>query len=1168
MDFQSFLHHLPTLYSDWATTAVQPRSPQFQVLLGQVPGRTAPAVMQLLNAAIAAMPAQEVYCEIGCGEGATLVGALWQQPDRMAYAVDTSGDKSVLQQLTASLEQTGLQDQVCICSQSISEFFHELQLGDIQDRIGVYFYRGTGDYRSHLLGLLQARPFLAEQALIVVTQAASGMVRQAVWDFLACSPETTLLLDLSTQTGVRSGFWDGLLILGWDRQAPAASDTLPVESDVIEGLETLHLASQQQWLMGLRQQAVQLHMAGKYPDAERLYQQVLMHEPNNAEVWLNLGMLYDLTQEAIEALSCIQQSLRLDPHNPVAHHMHGLVLDKQAQTPAAIAAYQAAIQLQPDYIDALNRLGELYNQAEQWTEAEACYRQSLAVDPQQLGSHIGLGDALVGLHRDDDAITAYRQALTLKPLPLALEKLQSIYETQGQTAKALYAAGRKFYHQGQPEQAVAAFRQFLQLEGQFTQVIDYFFYFFCLRNCGYIQAAIEALEGAARLSQASPAQADPFLQIAPRLVLPYIYDSVEELDAYHQDVVQALDRLEQQYPTQADWAPYQNLSGFEYCLLFHFSYQGYNCRSALAQYGRMLGMYVASKYPYWVQPLVLPPIAENGKIRIGYIAEELDSSSMTRWALGWLKYCDRSQFEIYSYSLKAAEDLASVQFKGLSDHYYQFNSDFHAACRQIRSDQLHILVSLAVGTSIPMAQMGCLRLAPIQCSAWGHPVTSGLPEIDYFLAGDLMEPENAAEHYTEELIRLPNLGISYTPPEIKPPSKHRADFGIREDAVAYLSCQLMFKYLPQHDHLFVEIAQRVPNAQLIFVLRSTRSEQPNPNLEAQFRRRLSRAFDAVGLRLEDYCLFLAGQDWQDYTSLLQSVDVFLDTPAFSAGHTAFDAIAAGLPIVTLPGEFMRGRQTYGMLRLMGATETIAQTEADYIEIAARLGLEPAWRQAIATDLHHDAHRLFEDTTCVQGLEAFYRQVVQEKLADQHQHCSQRKQVLHVGCGPYKPDGLPGLLQGDEWQEIRLDINPEVKPDIIGSMTDMSAVPSQTINVVFSSHNLEHLYYHEVPIALGEFYRVLKPGGFALVTLPDMQAVAVHVAEGHLEDPLYMSSVGSISAIDVMYGWRSAIAEGNHFMAHRTAFTAHTLQEKFEQAGFTQMEVHHEGFDLWMRGYKS
>lgn len=174
-----------------------------------------------------------------------------------------------------------------------------------------------------------------------------------------------------------------------------------------------------------------------------------------------------------------------------------------------------------------------------------------------------------------------------------------------------------------------------------------------------------------------------------------------------------------------------------------------------------------------------------------------------------------------------------------------------------------------------------------------------------------------------------------------------------------------------------------------------------------------------------------------------------------------------------------------------------------------------------------------------------------------------KVVLHVGCGRAS---LPDMFK-EGWREIRLDIDPSVKPDVISDITNMRLIASDSIDAVYSAHNLEHLYFYQVPLALGEFYRVLKRGGFLFITLPDLQEVAKAVAEGRLEEKLYDSQVGPISAIDVLYGYRVAIKGGNTAMAHKTGFTEKTLSDKLAKAGFKVDYVFRENYALWAKAIR-
>jgi predicted O-linked N-acetylglucosamine transferase (SPINDLY family) len=225
---------------------------------------------------------------------------------------------------------------------------------------------------------------------------------------------------------------------------------------------------------------------------------------------------------------------------------------------------------------------------------------------------------------------------------------------------------------------------------------------------------------------------------------------------------------------------------------------------------------MVANYSQWVQPQSMPPLLENGKIRVGYISSYLHSYSGTLWLTGWLRYCNHQQFEIYCYYTGNDPDPITEQFRRYSDQFRHIPHNLEGVCQQIIDDKLHILVFPEIGMDALTIQIAALRLAPVQCSAWGHPVTSGLPTIDYFISSELMEPENAQLHYSETLIKLPNLGVAYPKPTVGKLNNSRLDFDLREDAVIYLCCQAPFKYLPQYDFILAEIARRVPQAQFIF----------------------------------------------------------------------------------------------------------------------------------------------------------------------------------------------------------------------------------------------------------------------------------------------------------------------------------------------------------------
>jgi len=1192
MDIQKFIKHLPNFYHNWGTNNLYPKSQLFKQVLEQILGMTTDNTMQLLNVAVDCLEPGEVYCEIGCLRGASLIGAMLEHPAVMAYVVDDFSefdpDSNNLEILGENLANFKLEEQVYFCQQDYEEFFSELVEVGIEDKIGVYHYDGARDYRSVLLGLMKVVPFLAERALIVVSNSNYAQVKQAVRDFSSCQFHCQELLELSNS-------W----ILAWDinqEKSQAVNEKNDKNLGWIDALREEQSKEEKKYINQLDKQAGELLVQNQYTEAEQKYKEILLYERNNSNTWMNLGIIYYLTERYQAAINALNQGREIEPNKAEIYYNLGLVWEKISQLDQAIGDYQKAIELNPEYLNAYNNLGNIYYATGKIKEAESIYHQAIKANPNHFGSYLNLGNILMAKKQWDEAIEIYLKALEInKNNPDILYNIGLAYEKKGDKLVAARYFGRSYYRQGNYEEAFKYLAKVLNEED------DYYYLGFALKRLNREEESLQIFERgikrypnniflhhvkietlqmlgdnqgmlAAATEACNTNPDDLSLYIKKQLILPLFYETIEQIEIYRQQFIQGLQNVIERLNFNDDIVKNQGIEATKYVNLFFLSYQGYNDRELHQEYGDLIHKIMAAKYPGWILPMSMPS-GENGKIKIGYISESIGSGSVSRWLLGWLKNGDQEKVEIYCYQIgiPGGKDTFRQRIKTYSNYFY-YLPNLEAACQQILKDNLHILVYLAIGLEAETTQIAALRLAPIQCSTWGNPVTSGLPTIDYFLSSELMEPANAQEHYTEQLIKLPNIGISYPKPLISEATKKRADFQLRDDKVVYLSCQLTYKYLPQHDRLFPEIALRVPQAQFVFILRSTKFNNSPLSLQAKFKQRLQQAFTKVGLNSEDYCIILPGQDWESYTSLLQIADVFLDTLSFSGGHTTFEAVASNLPIVTSPGELMRARQSSGILQMLGVTDTIAQNEAEYIDIAVRLGLDEGRRKEISQRMSWRHDYLFEDKTCVRGLEEFYQQVVQEKLAAQTTATSKlfesgKKSVLHVGCGPYRSNALPEIFRTDEWQEIRLDINPEVRPDIIGTITDLSAVPNESVDAVFSSHNLEHIYNYEVPQALGEFKRVLKLGGLILIVVPDMQAAAKLVVEGDMEEkPLYQSPAGPVPALWMFYGMGTNIP-GIPYMAHKTGFTAKSLRLKLFEAGFCDVEIKRKSFEIVAKGYK-
>lgn len=1013
MDYQTFIKQLPSLYHHWGQASVQPKSDRFQAVLQQIEGMTTVNVLQLLNFAVACMEPGEVYCEVGCFQGSTLTGALLNHFDRMAYAIDNFSEfdfgNENQPKLMQNLAAFGLDEQVLFCDQDFEAFFADLRALETSDRIGVYLYDGAHDYRSQLMGLLLVKPFLADRALIIVDDSNWDAVQQANWDFIAAHPQCQLLLDLPTPAQSYAemsscSFWNGLQILSWDVQAkytPSWETLQQVRKPgLIHALYTLTPVATppvNTWET-LEQEAAKLQAAGQLPETEQAFVAILQQDDQRASSWHGLGLVYDQMERRDDAFKALAQAIALNPTIAVYHYSLGLVLEKMGDIAAAGTAYQQTLALDETLIDAYNNLGNLVLTHGNAQQAESLYRQAIAQNANHSGTYINLGNALVAQSKIADAIATYQTALQFDPANVAaIENLAFAQTLQHDPAQIALYLGARFYQQQHYQEALAQYQTIATTQRQavafYQSLAD------CYQNVDQPEAAIEtwhqglnhypqepsfylslilALQDAGRLQDARQAATEA-TQLFPdnlafaiehQRLLPLIYQTVEEISVERQRYSQALDQLVQNAHLMTPEQSKTALGGIEQGTNFLLSYQGQNDLELQKQYGAFVQKVMAANFPQWSQPLSLPSLKPGEKIRLGYVSGCLWSHTVGKLMIGWLRHHDRTAFEVYSYNVRDCYDQLTQEYRDHSDIFYQIPNGLEAICKQIAANQLHVLVFFDLGMQGLMTQLAGLRLAPVQCSTWAHPVTSGLPTVDYFLSSALMEPANAQAHYAETLICLPKIGISYAQPVIPEPTKTRCDFGLREDAVVYLACQLLCKLLPQHDYIFAAIARQVPQAQFVFIARPS-----SASVLDQFNQRLQRSFGNLGLDSDHHCVMLPPQAQADYWDLNQRSDIFLDSFSWSGGHTTLEAIACHLPVVTCPGEFMRGRHSYAILQTLGVTETIAQTEADYIAIAVRLAQDVAWKQRVVLQMRDRFSHLYDDTTCITALEAFYQQAV-------------------------------------------------------------------------------------------------------------------------------------------------------------------------------------------------
>jgi predicted O-linked N-acetylglucosamine transferase (SPINDLY family) len=608
--------------------------------------------------------------------------------------------------------------------------------------------------------------------------------------------------------------------------------------------------------------------------------------------------------------------------------------------------YRIAIQKLPNLVEAYHNLGQAHAMQNNLPEAINAYEKALQLDPQDFKSAYNLSLAYRMIGREKEAIGAIQTAIRAHP----------------DSAEAFCILGMMYHEQDRFDEAHISLEQALCIQPDCSEARYHRGIVF--QKSGQFEHALDQYEQA-MLS-------DPELAPAKwlyHLSLPMIYDSAEDIEIHRIAFKARLDALVDSTPLTNDRQKAFALSGIQTTTNFFLQYQSRNDLEIQKTYGQFVHKIMAANFPQWSEKKQMPSPMPEGKIRIGYISSFMYHHTVGTFLSGWLESHTASDFDITCYHVGKKTDDLTHQLQRQCRRFHYFGGNMEAAAHQIFSDNLHILIYTDIGMDPITTQLAALKLAPVQCKGWGHPVTTGLPTIDYYLSSDLMEPPGAGTYYSETLIRLPNLALCYRPPVMPEPPKTRGELGLPDDRFIYLSTQSIFKYLPQHDDIYPRIAKEVPEACFVFL------RNQSEFATERFHRRLQAAFADFELEADRYCHFSDRLNFNDFISLNRSADVLLDSLEWSGGKTTLEALSCELPVVTLPGRFMRGRHAYAMLRMIDVTETIASDKTSYCDIAVKLAKDPEFFATIKTQIAENRGKLYHDRMFMRVLERFYREVV-------------------------------------------------------------------------------------------------------------------------------------------------------------------------------------------------
>jgi protein O-GlcNAc transferase len=713
--------------------------------------------------------------------------------------------------------------------------------------------------------------------------------------------------------------------------------------------------------------------AGDCTAAVDSYRRAIAIEPDNPRAHNNLGQALMRLERRAEAIASYRRATQLAADYAVAYNNLGIALNADGETEAALAAFTLALEHAPDLAEAHHNYGNALRRLNRLADALRSYDRAFELRPACAEILVARGDVLAALTRFDEALTAYERALQLRPQePRVLNKAAALLLMLQRPIEALTYLERALALQADSPEAwaggAAALRQLHRYEearsaceralelkadcvpalGTLAEV---------LMVMGQQQLVDDCLR---RILELQPARGDIRLMAVMNQIPQVPRDATQVADSR---------RLFTESLTQFEcWlASHPQVPGPQFvgaATPLYLAYQPQCNLQLLARHGRLCCELMAR----WERSAGTTGTAAaraTPKLRVGIISAHVRDHSVYRTLVrGWIGQLERRTLEVGIIHLGSLADEETARARACTDFFIDGTRPLEQWVRDIRALGLDALVYPEIGMHALTLQLASLRLAPIQIAAWGHPETTGLPSMDYYLSAQCFEPPEGPQYYSERLVALTNLGCYYEPYELAPAPIDIGRWGTRGAGPLFVCPGMPFKYAPQDDHVFADVAQRLGRCQFVFF------NGVVPRLAEGLQQRIAATFRARGLEPADHLLLMPWQPTAGFFGLLRQADVLLDTIGFSGFNTMMQAIECELPAVSIAGRFMRGRLGSGILQQAGLPELVTRTKEEYVARAIELATDQGLVRDVRRRLRAGSSRVFRDGAAIASLAEF------------------------------------------------------------------------------------------------------------------------------------------------------------------------------------------------------
>ena len=573
--------------------------------------------------------------------------------------------------------------------------------------------------------------------------------------------------------------------------------------------------------------------------------------------------------------------------------------------------------------------------------AEKLYNEILKSSPFHEGAQSNLGILYNQLGKPQKAISCYEKAIQINP----------------NSANAYYSLGVIFTQLGESQKAISCYEKAIQINPNHIHSHNNLGVIFA--QLGESQKAINCFEKAIKIKPEN--LTSHWLSMN---TFPVIYKNFEEIEQYRNNFKKSINKVNLLLDAQSKYSKKQLISALNSSTNFYLHYQGTDVLDLQKRYANLIEKITQNIYQEFHKER--KKNISSKYIKVGFVSCFFKNHTVSKLFKNWILKLNQKYFKRFVYYAGNEFDHTTNEIKQNVDYFFN-HTDVDQLINQIFKDNLDVLIYLDIGMKPIIQILSSLRLAPIQCNTWGHPVTSGFKNIDYYFSSELMEDKNSQKNYSENLIILPNLGINYDFPNLS--NIKKPNILNKSNSTIYLNLQSLFKLIPQDDHIYLDILKKNSNCCFWFI------QGNNNSVTSIFKERISKLFKKEGYNFEKYSYFHPRCKQEEFFGLIEESDIILDSFNWSGGNTSLEAISLNKPIVTYPSNFMRGRHTYGILKILDIDETIATSKKNYVEIAVKLANEKKFRNSIIDKMKKNKNKLFNDDKSLKFLE----EVIRKKL---------------------------------------------------------------------------------------------------------------------------------------------------------------------------------------------